>query len=246
MTEIIKPGDDLMALMPQDMNFVVATDEDVAAITRPGDFLPRIQINGSSSDFAKEGQVPIGTHVLVSTKEEYTDLGKEVEFLAISFRPKALRIPTDGSAPLSYFKRGTKLFEDVAKIALLPGKNGCMTGPEFLVWLPNPGVFATYFCGNKTMRRAASALVTIMDKGKDQNGRSMYKPAAARSTIKFIKNAKNSWHGADFTPLSTPLGAPPEDFTETLMEEVKKFNNPPESQVEAVEPAAAGTAERAR
>lgn len=220
-------------LIPEDVQLQKYTEQDAEAISGGG-FLPRLQVMGSNTDLVKEGKCTMGVHALVFTKDRFTELGKEVPFLSLTFRTKALRIPKDGSNPMSYFDRNTAEFKKVMVDSVAPN-SGCMFGPEFLIWLPNPGAFATYFFGNPTMRRSAPALLSIMKAGEGT-----FRPRPALSKINFIKNQKTgfSWHGAIIEPYSTPLPTPGEEFTTSIKDEVDRFLNPPASQEEKAEEAA--------
>lgn len=226
--------------IPEGLQLQTATDSDILAVSTSGDFLPRLQVCGSATELVKEGKIAMGVHAIVYTKDKYEELGKEVPFLSMSWRTKALRIPGGGANPISYFNRMSDEFKRVMLDS--QGENsGCLFGPEFLIWLPTPGCFATYFFGTKTLRRAAPALVNVMKIG-EENGKAKYGPRPALSKINFIKTAKYSWHGAIITPYSTPLPPPTEDYEQTVADVVKRFLNPKESQVEVAEPAASDRA----
>src|SRR5690242_11522183 len=83
--------------IPTDLGLVTPSAEDVLAVSKSSDFLPRIQIMGSNTDLVKTGDVSMGVHALVWTNEQFKELGKEISFLSLAFRTKALRIPKDGN-----------------------------------------------------------------------------------------------------------------------------------------------------
>lgn len=241
MTQDIIPAvedvqDDYSSVIPEDLQLQKYDAKDAEAVTKTGDWLPRLQVFGSNTTLVKEGKATMGVFALVYTQEKFLELGKEVPFLSLTFRTKALRIPTDGSAPISYYNRMSDQFKKVVSDSSAPN-SGCMFGPEFMIWLPNPGCFASYFFGNPTLRRVAPALLSLMKIGDGPDGKAIYKPKPALTKIHFIKGQKFSWHGALIQPYSTPLPPPSEEFELTLREEVQKFLNPPESQVEKVEQA---------
>ena len=73
-------------------------------------------------------------------------------------------------------------------------------------------------------------------------------PRAVRGKIKLIapKTSKFKWYGYEAFPETSPLPSPSDGFMDRLTVELKKFQNPPKTEVELAEPAAAGAQERAR
>lgn len=227
--------------IPADLTLQSVSTEDILAVSTASDFLPRVQIMGSNSTLVQEGKVKQGTHAIVWTADRYQELGAEISFLSLSFRTKALRIPKDGN-PISYFDRQSDNFKKVMVDSAV-SDSGCMFGPEFLIWLPVPGCFATYFFGSKTGRRSAPALLTIMTIG-EENGHPKFGPKPALSRVQLIRSKTYAWHGSVILPHSTPLPPPGEEFDLNVREVVTKFLNPPESEVEVAEPAAGSSRTR--
>lgn len=192
------------------------------AVTSSGKWLPRIQLFGSSSNEVKEDKIRAGNHGLVSGKN-VTDLGKEFDALSICFRPKAMDIGGD-EILTNYVHTSAEFLRMQAQSDVKD--SGCMFGPEFLIWVPAEQKWATYFCSNKTSRRAASDLLGLMSKLVD--GKPVIVPAPVTIKANLIKTAKYMWHGPVFTKCSTPFGFPTD---ESLAEEVEKFNNPSESDI---------------
>src|SRR5436189_2682433 len=179
-----------------------------------GNFLPRLQLFGGNSEAVKESKIGMAHYGIVRDKS-LTDLGKEPAILILSWRPKALEIK-DGQVT-SIFDPKSPEFKRIAAASELPD-SGCMYGPEFLVYVPQEKVFCTFLMGSKTARRAAPEVKALMGR-------------AATLKSQFIKTPKYSWHGPVVTICSTTFELPPE--TE-MREVVQKFNNPPESEEEAV------------
>lgn len=182
-------------------------------------FLPRVQLMGGNSEMAKEGLIGLGNYALVQDKKNFTDLGKQFDCIAFSYRFKAMRIPGDGTV-LSYFNPKSSEFvriQDDAEKA----DSGCMYGPEFLVWLPAYKQFATFFFSSKTARRASPNLRVLMDEKR-----------WATCKTELIKKGKNSWHGPVITPCSTPHELP---AGEKLLAVAERFANPKDSEVEVAE-----------
>lgn len=220
--------------------------EDVSALVSSGDWLPRIVICGSSTDLVKEGKIAQGVFALVRSATDFKDLGKQIDFLSFTFRAKGMRLKnTPSGKPMSFYDRKSDEFKKIQLDS--QGKDsGCVWGPEFLIWLPVANSFATFFCGNPTMRRAAPDLYAVMRDPSSPDDRPVFKPTAASATMKFIKTTAQSWWGATFSPHTTPLPNPEvEDFATMVTDQMTKFKNPPKSTVE-VETAAAAESGRAR
>ena len=96
-----------------------------------------------------------------------------------------------------------------------------MYGPEFLVWIPSQGVFATYFMSSKTARREAKKMEPLLGK-------------AATFRCKLIDSGRFKWHGPVVVPCSSPLEVPALD---AIKGEVEKFQNPPKSDIEIADDA---------
>jgi hypothetical protein len=214
------------------------TDEDFADVSKVGDYLPRLQVMGSNSEAVKESKVTMGSLALVKDKSNPTEIGKEVDVVVISWHPKAMRIP-EGGTPMSYFNRLSDEFKKVASDSNQPN-SGCMFGPEFLLYIPSRKTFATFYMGSKTARKEAPNLLALMKKASADKGKpDGYAMAQATIRVKYIKTPKFSWHGPQVNPCTNNLeivGVDPEEFREELL----KFNNPPESKIEAVTEAVEG------
>lgn len=186
-------------------------------VAKAGDWLPRLQLIGGNSGLCQDGTVKIGCYALITSSEIVTDIGKNIDMLVLTWRPKAL--DTTVEPPLSVFDVNDprfKVIEDKSGIK----DSGCMYGPEFLVWLPAQQKFATFFLGSPTGRREAVKLKPLIG-------------SAATLTSKLIETDKYKWHGPVVTACSVPL-TPPD--LETLNKELERFLNPPKSQVEQAAP----------
>jgi hypothetical protein len=113
------------------------------ALSKVGDFLPRLQLVGSSSDLAKEGTIQQGNYALIGGKDSVTDLGKSVDTLVLAWRPKALDM-SDMEHILSSYDFESSLFKDIASKADVKD-SGCMFGVEFLMWISSVQKFGTFF-----------------------------------------------------------------------------------------------------
>lgn len=202
-------------LVPQELQLQAkhANDENFLAVTSTG-YLPRIQLMGSSSTAVKEGKFAMGNFALVDGKN-LIDLTKEFVAVVLSWRPKAMMFTEQ---IISYYNPSTDAFKDIqakadAKI------QGYGWGPEFLLWLPEHKRLATYFLANPTGRREAPNIKSHM-----------HRTCAIESIL--IKTAKYTWHGPRTKDYNLDVVMPESGV---VAPELEKFNNPPETEVEAAE-----------
>ena len=206
-------------------------------------FLPRLQVCGSSSEVVKQGLVQMGNWALVYDKERVKDLGKEIDILAVAFRPQALRLPKDGN-PTAYYNREHPEFKRIQADSKIKD-SGCMFGLQFLVWVPSARQFALLYLGTWSGRKQAPSLLTEMKKNPDGSEREQYGPNTVTCRQFLDKNkAGQSYHVPRFYPCTSTLSAYPEQ--DALKTEVETFNNPPESQVEPVQASDQGGENAAR
>jgi hypothetical protein len=156
-------------------------------------YLPRLQLMTSNSGKCK----------------------KSCDVLVVDWRPKALEI---GEQIVSIFDHESPEFKRIQVEA--EGKDsGCMWGPEFLVYVPASGVFATFFMGTKSSRRESPALKALLHK-------------AATLTSHEIKTPAFTWYAPQVTKCTTEFDLPDK---ESLKEVVDKFRSPDATEVERVE-----------
>jgi len=210
----------------QSENSVVKHDDDAFSLaTKTGDWLPRLQLMTSNSEKCKDGSFPVNNYALVDGSN-FTDLGQSVDVLVITWRPKAIEM---GEEIITVYDPKNPLFE---KIQLKSDEkdSGCMFGIEFLVWVAAQKQFATFFMGSKSSRREAPNVKALLRK-------------AATLKSHLIEGKKYKWQSPCVTPCSTPFDTPEID---ALKEEVNKFNNPPETDVQTVDAAEADATSRER
>lgn len=186
------------------------------AATQGGDYLPRLQLMTANTDKCKSGEFPINTWALVRD-QKFTDLGKNVDVIIVTWRPKALEI---GDELISRYDPNHDEFKRI-QAKSFEQDSGCMFGPEYLVWIPSISQFATFFMGSKSARREAPNVQALLTMG-------------ATLTSKEAKNAKYTWYTPSVTACSTSLDPPDQD---ELNRQVEKFNNPAETEVERVDTA---------
>ena len=192
-------------------------------------YLPYISLYGGNSNAAKQGLINIGHYGLVRQKDKIEDLTKEFDCIPLSWRFKAMQI-LDGNI-ISQYNPKTPAFITIQEKAAIKD-SGCMYGIEFMFWVPNlpARCFASFYCNSKTSRREAPNIRTFCPFSGSQTEKPRGPmPMTLKSNL--IKTDKFMWHGPVATPCSTNLGLP--DFDE-MMEQVNKFTNPKDSEVEVV------------
>lgn len=204
-------------LVPVDITGGELVDFD--EVTSSGDaYLQRLQLFGSKSDACAEGKIRMGRWGLVND-DTITDLGEEIDLVILAFRPKALSI-SDGTIITNHDVKSDTYA--AIKEKSFEKDSGCMYGPEFLVYVPNADVFATYFASSKTARREAkSAIKPLIGSAATFKCKLIDPPAS-----------KYKWHGPVALPCSTPMELPD---MEIIQREVEKFKNPPKSEVEVAD-----------
>lgn len=220
MSELVNPlsAASAIAQMPKSSDLVPDkygddTFDDMATI---GNYLPYVQLCGSSSEPAKKGIIPIGNHALFKGKQ-IIDLGKNVQCWVCAWRPMAML--TSGDKPVVFYDPEHEGFKKVREIASR-GQfgDGAMCGPQFLLYIPGHG-FATYFMNSKTAKNEAPNFKALIDK-------------CAIITGKYIETKKYSWHGPSIVAASQQFDTPdPQEYVTVLQE----FKNPPASSVELVD-----------
>jgi hypothetical protein len=194
-----------------------ADEKTFGAVSSLGNFLPRVQLYGSNSEAVKESLIPMAHYGLAqSSKDEIIDLGAECQVVILSWRPLALKINKTENTVVSVFNPKAPDFKKFTELSEIKD-SGCMYGPQFLIYVPQEKVFATFFMASKTARRAAGEVKAFMGK-------------AATLKAELIKTPKYTWHGPTAVPCSVAFELPP---VEEILEVSAKFNNPPESEEEA-------------
>jgi hypothetical protein len=184
-------------------------------------FLPRLQLLGASTNLCKKGKAPIGSYAILRGKDTIVhQFGDEVNILVLGWRPKAVRF---GGKQAFYYNPQSPEYKKI-EIDSTKQNSHCMYGPEYLVYVPQVDEIVTFHFNNPTMRTAASGMLPNLGK-------------AVTCKIELIEKPDNSWHGPVILNCSTPL-TPPGDlaaFQDRVKMELAKFNNPKESELEAVE-----------
>lgn len=209
------------SLIPVDLLPKTQDDDAISALTRTSEFLPQIRIYGSQASVVQEQKFPMGHFGLYFSAENIVDLGEQFNCLVCHFRPRASIIL--GDAPINFYGRfdGSRwIFAeqfDIIKDKAMSKERGYFAGLEYLVWIPHDiNKFALFYMGSITLRRESPNIKALVGK-------------AATLKIKFIKTKEYSWHGCSTFPCSTPFDIPDKD---SIMEEIAKFCEPQDSNVE--------------
>lgn len=157
-------------------------------------YLPYFQVVQSGSKMALPPfDLPLGTFGLKRSKTKADDLTPEIDGFLVHWLPKAMFLG-EGKIKSNY-DPDSEEFLEWRKLAEAKVDNYAW-GYEFLVYLGDLGEFATFFCSNPTMRRAASEV--LFDK---------IRKVVTLSAVR-IHDSKNSWIGLECIRCSTPLAVP--------------------------------------
>lgn len=211
----------------------------IQGIIAQSEYLPYISLMGPTSDLVKKSKVGQGRFVLQLDKDNFIDLGPEIDVLVMDARTKAVDLR--GDRPISFFNSGGENFQKLVAYdeGFKGGMSNVLYGLEFLVHIPGlvvatiPGpVYATFFFNNKTLRNAKVS-------------KPMYALVGSMAFVKtkFIETKEHSWWGIE-TPVasSKPVDVPPIDELLAVKNKFKATTIEPE--LVAAEAAPASTRAR--
>lgn len=191
-----------------------SSEKSFSEIVKSGDWLPYVQLMGSSNNVVKSGKFPMGHFALTEGKVN-NDLGEEFDCIVVGWRSKAM----DFNKMKSVFDSESDLFRDIQERS--KGKDsGCGCGPEFLLWIPDFGKFATYFMCNKSSKAEAPNVLS-------------YLHTSCTLRVEFIDETKknpHSYHAPKCKACSRDLDPPDWEASSEL---ISKFLNPPDDGTEA-------------
>ena len=194
-----------------------ADSKTLSVVTSSRNYLPRVQLMGSSSDIVKQGDFPVGSFALIKNKV-HQDLGKEVIMLVLAWRPQATQFKPD---VLNAYNPETDLFKKIKARADADSQSSCGYGPNSLVWLPEYEETATFFLSNPTGRNEATNFLGYLGK-----------TCVVKSEL--IVGKKHKWHGPKTYPYEADIKLP--NFADQAFIDVKnEFCNPPEASREEAE-----------
>jgi len=219
-------SDDL--ILSEALNLMPQETTDLAGLTEE-EYLPRIQLYGSSSKPVKRGLIQQGHYGIVrSGNDKIEDLGSTFECFVLAWRPKLMTKVGDGY--IVFFDPKSEEFKKHKEEAEV--NKTTMFGPEFLLLVPslNNELFQ-FFCNNKTMRRSATYLAGIA-KGET------LKDKGAIISSRLIEAKGYEWHGPQIEKselITLADCSDPDKLKATIMAEGQKFVNPPKTVVKAEE-----------
>lgn len=187
----------------------------------------RVQLMGFNSELVKSGKFPGGHFALVINKDAQ-DIGESFEALPLAWRPKAMSVANNEIK--IFYDHTIQDFKDIVEQAEEPN-SGCMYGPEFLLYLPEKDIVATYFLSNKSARYIAEVLRGYLKKSQP-----------VTFSVHFVKGKKFSWHAPKVNECSAAIVIAA--GIESVQKDIEKFLNPDEHEELIAE--SVNTTERAR
>lgn len=185
-------------------------------------YLPRFRLFTLKSGAVANGLTELGFSLVEG--EEYNFLGKDVDVFPFAIRPLALDTKVQPK-PMFSHDVNSDVFKDIAERAQTKD-SGCLCGPEFLIWVPSAGTFATYLMGSPTDRYVWPRLKALLGR-----------PALIKT--KLIKKAQFQWHGPDVLASSSVFDMPSVEDVTAEVEKFKAAVTSPQGQPQVTEEAPA-------
>jgi hypothetical protein len=185
-------------------------------------FLPYMQLYSNACELVKQGGFQMNHYGLAKGKDDVVDLGKEIDIVVLERRFKAMDLRNGGV--LSYYTYASDQFQAVMAVVDSKEANSrCMYGPEFLIWIPSVGEFATFYMQSISAKNEAPKVWA--QRYAVSNGMVTMKS-------KYVPRPTNSFQAivciaSSMQPESLPTQ---EEFDDI----VKKFKNPKDSAVSTV------------
>lgn len=203
-------------------------EDDLKEVLTAGSWLPQFRLYTAGTDEVKSEKIAMDHYGLRVGKDNIEDLGREVDVLLLTIRPRALDIRDTANVRASSIMK-SELYQDIKEISdNTPGKSGCLYGPEFLIYVPIKGVFATCHFNNKTARNEAGKVGALMlDEELLKQGVQKRQITPTTFKSKKIANKENTWKGMHVTKCSTPFPLP---SIEEMQEVINVFLHPKEMQ----------------
>jgi hypothetical protein len=192
----------------------VAKADSMAASDFPG----YVKLITNRSDHVNKGFPVNHWGYFERSGDEPVDLGATVDALPLTWRPMAL----DTDLGAAYFDEDHPEYQRIQNDADSKVKNR-MYGPQYLLWVPSIGKFATYFMGTPTARNESRSLTSNLRKPVTLSSRSI--------TSKARPGKKSyTWQGPQILMCNTPFDLP--ELAE-IKAQKEKFDNPPAPKVES-------------
>jgi len=205
--------------MPESLTLGPVTDTDLESFGTGSAFFSRLQLCGATSNYVQEHGVSQGSYVFIRSKDDFIDLGPEVDILVCGLRLKAMRFENDEVQAV--FDINDPEFKAIRELAGTPN-SGCMAGPEFLIWVPEKKAFATLYLGSKSFAAEAPKIRAAMVDGR---------PGPITLKSRLAKTKKFRWQVPVAVQCSSPFDLPDQ---ESFITAIDKFLNPPKNEVERV------------
>lgn len=167
-------------------------------------------------------RIPQGSFLCRKSKTDLIALDDAVDILPIDWRAKAMKPASDkpdSKKMKIIFDRTDPEFIEIQNMCKAKAK-GYFWGYEFLLYLPDHGIFATFFCNNPTLQNAARAeLINFMRK-----------PCTLKSAL--IEKEDFRWFGFTVIGCQSPFQIPLDP--EQVREIHKRFRDQADLKVEEV------------
>lgn len=223
---------DLIKATLEEQGLIVSEQEEqmLGELNTGKTFLPRIQLMQALSG-PVNAEPPLaakGDFVLTIRKGELINLGREFVCVPVTFRLKVTEFAADGTIN-SYFDINSPEFARVKDKSKEGFDSGCLAGPEFLLWLPDVKMFATYHLTSQTAQGMAKTLRGLAGE-----------PVAMKSTQQENRK-KQKYNVPSCMAFNGQVSAMPD--AQVLGSEIKSFRNPESSVVEDAEDTTNGRAQ---
>lgn len=179
-------------------------------------FMPRLQMMQALSAQVSSDEAKKGEWLFIRSKESFTNLGTEFNFIPLSWRHKALEF---GDEVRAFYDITSPDFLRVKAAAETPN-NGAVAGPEFLLWIPELASYCTYHLTSMTSQGQAKALRGLIGSG------------AQLKSKQVINKKKQAYYVPECNAFGGDLSLPDEA---DLMATVAAFRSPKSSEIEAAE-----------
>ncbi len=218
---------------------VTQTAEELVALeklSQGSDFLKRIQLYSKGKHVDKK-LIESGNFGVPLSAEVIKQLGETVDVLLIERRAKAIDMSDLENLIITYDSTSNE-FRRIEG-ASATKDSGCSYGPSYLVFERVTGKFYEFFCGSKSARIESSAInaylpVTeaMIEAGVTEETKVRGpKPCTLRAHL--VETPRFTWHVPKAEDCLTPFAKLP--TPEQIGEEVGKFRNPDEPEVEVVQ-----------
>jgi len=220
-------SDDLVISKPNELvkPSKYATETAIAELGSGTEYIPYIQLMGSSSSIVKQGKFPVGHFSCVKGKERI-DLGEKFDAVILGMRPHAMQFGEDF---VSVYNPENPEFIRIKKAAQNK-QQGFSFGLEFLLYMQEFDEVGCYLFGNPSHQLEAPNVVTIFEK---QNSINEYVLAEFVSYLVPPNKKGHSWHVPQVRESESAITKMID--ADRLGPIQEKFNNPPESEVETVD-----------